>query len=128
MDSNILDITLLNITRVYSYNNKTITTHHIAIHNDYSEEDVRSIIIVCIGLGMIILMYILHKWSKVDGISGRCCVRRVFVDSVPGGRDTVGTVSIISRTRKDSPPPPYEAPPSYTVALQMENELKLNIV
>ena len=39
--------------------------------------------------------------------------------------DVTGMTAVLSRVhtyRKDTPPPPYEAPPSYQVAIRMERE------
>ena len=118
----------LNWTIILSYN-KNITRHHIRIHED-NDDDVTSLVIVCAGLALMIVMIVLHKCTQ-DDRPVRCCNFRrenedmiYVVNEEESGSGVAGMAAVLARMkRKDSPPPPYEDPPSYHFALQMEIEL-----
>ena len=96
----------LNWTRLLSYK-ENITRHHIQIHDDH-DDDITSLVVVCVGLAIMILMLVLHKCSQDD--RSRSCSNFRRMDE-----DMIHVV--------DTLPPPYEDPPSYDVAVQMEIEL-----
>ena len=105
----------LNWTRILTYN-KNITRHHIRIGDDH-DDDITSLAIVCVGLGIMIIMLVLHKCSR-DDRPVRCCNSR---------RENEDMIHVVNAqdpiSRKDTPPPPYEDPPSYHIAVQMEIEM-----
>ena len=52
---------------------RNITKHHIEIqNNEHDDDNVRSIVIVCVGVAMMMVMWIVHKFSK-DDRSRRYC-------------------------------------------------------
>ena len=122
-----------NWTRILENNARNITTHHIEIHSDH-DDDISSIVIVGVGIVMMIVMWILHKCSKEDRPVSCCKVQNdsEHSDSVvhiaiarPSESTISGLAGVLSQMkRKDSPPPPYEDPPSYHLAVQMEIQLK----
>ena len=126
MDGNLTMPTLnqsfafLNWTRTLSYN-KDITRHHIRIHDDH-DDDVTSLMIVCVGIVLMIVMLVLHKCSQ-DDRPVRCCNFRREDEDMIQVLEAEESGSGVGG-RKDSPPPPYEDPPSYNVAVEMEIELK----
>ena len=105
----------LNLTQLFSYK-ENITRHHLKIHDDH-DDDITSLAIVCVGLGIMIIMLVLHKCSR-DDRPVRCCNSR---------RENEDMIHIVNAqdpiSRKDTPPPPYEDPPSYHIAVQMEIEM-----
>ena len=119
---------LLNWARLLSYDSNN-TEHNIRIHEEHDdhEDHAISLVIVCVGIVMMFLMMILHKCSE-EGRLVRCCnLRRENGDSVHE-QDSVsgvaGMAAVFARLkRKETPPPPYEDPPPYDVAVQMEMEL-----
>jgi hypothetical protein len=118
----------LNWTRLLSYK-ENITRHHIKIHDD-DDDDITSLVVVCVGLGIMIVMLVLHKCSRDDRPAKCCNFRREDEDMihVVNAEDpvtsVVGMAAVFSKMkRKDTPPPPYEDPPSYHVAVQIEIEM-----
>ena len=74
---------------------------------------------------MMVVMMILHKCSE-EGRLDRCCkLRSEYVVSTQEPISNVaGMAAVLTRLkRKDTPPPPYENPPSYNVGLKVEIEL-----
>ena len=121
-----------NWTRILENHSKNITKHHIEIHSD-DGHDVSSIVIVGVGIFMMIVMWILHKCSKEDRPVSCCKVQNdsehsdsvVHIANARPSESTIsGLAGVLSQMkRKDSPPPPYEDPPSYHLAVQMEIQL-----
>ena len=116
---------LLNWTRILS-NDRNITEHHISI-NKYQDGDVTTLVIVCMGIAIMIAMMIFHKYLE-EGRLVRCCNLRRENEDVVNAQDSVsgvaGMAAVFARLKKkETPPPPYEDPPSYDVAVQMEIEL-----
>ena len=119
---------LWNITTILAYA-KNITKHQEAMRNS-DDNSVVSIIIVCIGL---ILMMITWACTK-DGLQVKCrsCRQQHGNLDVSQSSTSVESLSRISGVaavwtrlqRKDTPPPPYEEPPSYDIALEIENEIQ----
>ena len=118
---------LWNITTILAYA-KNITKNRADSHNG-DEDSVASIIIVCIGLLMMMVMWVCTK----DGVQLKCRPRRQEDDPelVPSSTPAEsiprisGVAAVWTRLqRKDSPPPPYEDPPSYDAALTIENEMQ----
>ena len=86
--------------------------------------------IVCVGLAIMITMLVLHKCSKIERPVTCCNVRRPNEDMIHVVEDeellssVAGMAALLAcMKRQDTPPPSYEDPPSYHVALQMEIEL-----
>jgi hypothetical protein len=70
----------LNWTIILSYN-KNITRHLIVQH-DQNDDDVTSLMIVCVGIALMIVMLVLHKCSQ-DDRPVRCCnLRREDEDMI----------------------------------------------
>ena len=117
---------LWNITTILAYANNI--TKHQADSRKGDDDSVASIMIVCIGLLMMMVMWVCTK----DGVQLKCrfCKQEDDPELVPP-RTAGNSISRISGVaamwtrlqRKDSPPPPYEFPPSYDVALKIENEM-----
>ena len=85
--------------------------------------------IVCVGLAIMVTMMVLHKSLKIERPI-RCCKLRRNEDMVHvvEAEESVSSVAgmtavLACMKRQDTPPPSYEDPPSYHVALQMEIEL-----
>ena len=77
-----------------------------------------------------IVMLVLHKCSQDDRSRSCSKFRRMDEDMshVVNTQEQISGVAgmaavFVRMTRKDTPPPPYEDPPSYNVAVQMEIEL-----
>ena len=83
-----------------------------------NNQDENNLILDCLGMLVLFSIYVIIlyriKWS------GTCCfVHRENVNT--HHQDPVLT-QVMRRMGKTSPPPPYEQPPSYAVAVSMENE------
>ena len=118
----------LNWTRILSYS-KNITRHHIRIHDDH-DDDITSLVVICVGLAIMIVMLVLHKCSQDDRSRSCSNFRRMDEDMthVVNAQEQISGVAgmaavLVRMKRKDTLPPPYEDPPSYDVAVQMEIEL-----
>ena len=110
-----------------SYKENIITRHHIKIHDD---DIVTDLVIVCVLLAILITMLVLHKCSAIERPVMCCNVRRPNEDMIHVVEDeellssVAGMAALLAcMKRQDTPPPSYEDPPSYHVALQMEIEL-----
>ena len=120
----------LNWTRILSYS-KNITRHHIRLHDDH-DDDITSLVVICVGLAIMIVMLVLHKCSQDDRSRSCSKFRRMDEDmiNVVNSQEPISSVAgmaavFVRMTRKDTPPPPYEDPPSYDVAVQVEIELAM---
>ena len=97
------------------------------LHDDH-DDDLTSLVIVCVGIALVIVMLVLHKCSQ-DDRPVRCCnFRRENVDMIQvvneeeSGSSVAGMAAVLARMKRKDSPPTYEDPPSYHVALQMEIE------
>ena len=108
----------LNWTRILSYN-KNITRHHIRIHEDHAD-GVTSLVIVSVGIVLMIVMLVLHKYSQDDRRENEDMIQVVEAQEAVSG--VAGMAAVLAWMKRKDSPPPYEDPPSYHVALQMEIE------
>eukprot|EP00092_Neocalanus_flemingeri_P035716 GFUD01038887.1.p1 GENE.GFUD01038887.1~~GFUD01038887.1.p1 ORF type:complete len:143 (-),score=35.56 GFUD01038887.1:24-452(-) len=119
-----------NWTRILEYD-RNITKYH-AEERDEHGDDLTSIVIVGMGILVMIVMWIFHKYSKEDR-SRRCCILKsddeesdptIFIVNDRPTSDPVsgvaGMAAVLARVKKKDTPPPYEDPPSYDVAMQMQ--------
>ena len=110
---------------------KNETQNRVGI--DQHDSDVTYFIYVSVGVLILFMIYVIIQY-RTKRLCGCCIFRRDIGDLLPRihlvtpetGSDFVSTVSIISdiliRISKRSPPPPYEHPPPYHVAVKIERE------
>eukprot|EP00092_Neocalanus_flemingeri_P073926 GFUD01091322.1.p1 GENE.GFUD01091322.1~~GFUD01091322.1.p1 ORF type:complete len:119 (-),score=12.89 GFUD01091322.1:38-394(-) len=80
------------------------------VNSDYNDH-IAPLVIVVVGILIIFIFTIFHECLKYDGpISVAGLVAAV--------------IERITKKNYSNLPPPYEDPPSYAVALQVENEFK----
>ena len=118
-----------NWTRILEHHRNIINKH---MDDDADEESLSYVWIVGLWILVSLFIWIHHKNAKQK----MCCSRkRSTEESEPPifilhDRESSGSVSgvsgmtavLSSMKRKDSPPPSYEDPPSYEVAIQIERE------
>ena len=121
----------LNWTRILSYN-RNVTKHHISNYNDddaNDDVDVSTVVIVGVGIVLMVVMWVWHDWVRADRPKSWCFRSAENVDSVPLASTAEPVPSagglaagLALGKRKESPPPPYEHPPTYHHAIQVERE------
>ena len=118
---------LYNLTTVLQFAKKTEDKLSIA-----AESDPTYLVVISVGLLVMFVLYVILQYRSKR--SSSCCLtKREDQDLLP--RVFFGThetdYECIDALSKGSLPPPYEHPPSYQVAAQMEsfngNEKKKNI-
>ena len=118
-----------NWTRILEHDRNIIKEH---MDDDDNEEDMTYVWIVGLWILVSLFIWIHHKYSKHK----MCCSRKIIAEEseppifILHDLESSGSVSgvsgmaavLSSMKRKDTPPPPYEDPPSYEVAIQLEKE------